>query len=98
MNNMNNSGKKNYKWVTSGLCSTHGLSPLNADECKDYFKEPNYTITGAKHGPPGCWPFLGDKLTKLGREMPQFKGKAFVCHSTVNDGMQCSTDNPCVCK
>jgi hypothetical protein len=31
-------------------------------------------------------------------DQPEFQGKGFACWSNVNDGKQCSSELPCVCK
>lgn len=89
---------KNYKFVTQGTCASNNLNDLSLDQCTDYFKSSNYQITGADHGPPGCWLVLGNELTKTIQSNPQLKGKGFGCHSTTKDGKQCSSELPCVCR
>jgi len=89
----------NYKWITQGTCASNKMQDLTQEDCSSYLADSNYTITPAKHGPPGCWLVLGDSLNKVLEDNPQFIGKGFGCHSlNKTDGMQCSPDFPCVCK
>ena len=88
-----------YKWVTSGTCSSNNLQDISKGACSSYLQSSNYTITGADHGPPGCWLVLGDSLNGVLKDNPQFKGKGFGCWSDVyTDGKECSPDFPCICK
>ena len=87
-----------YKWITEGTCKSNNMEVLTLEDCKNYFKDSNYVVTGSPHGQPGCWPVLGNELTNVVKENPQFNGKGFACWTEVNDGKQCSTDVPCVCK
>ena len=96
LENYENSG---IKWVTSGTCASNNLQDLSMEQCSSYLQSSNYTITGADHGPPGCWLVLGKSLDGVLKANPQFKGKGFGCWSNVQtDGKQCSADFPCVCK
>jgi hypothetical protein len=89
----------NYKFVTDGTCASHQMNDLSKDDCSRYLLKSNYTITEADHGPPGCWLVLGEMLNQTMNEQPQFAGKGFACWSSNNDdGKQCSSDIPCICK
>jgi hypothetical protein len=95
----NTSNNSNYNWITDGTCSSHGMKDLTNNDCSGYFQSSNYTITGAEHGPPGCWLVLGKSLDGVLKSNPQFAGKGFGCWSqNTSDGKQCSPDFPCVCK
>jgi hypothetical protein len=75
------------------------MNDLSKDDCSRYLLKSNYTITEADHGPPGCWLVLGEMLNQTMNEQPQFAGKGFACWSNNNDdGKQCSSDIPCICK
>jgi hypothetical protein len=89
----------NYKFITKGTCASHNLQDLTNNDCSRYFQSSNYTITGAEHGPPGCWLVLGEMLNQTMNEQPQFAGKGFACWSkNQSDNKQCSSDIPCICK
>lgn len=94
-----NFDNSNYKFITKGTCASHNLQDLTNNDCSRYFQSSNYNITGAEHGPPGCWLVLGKSLDGVLKGNPQFKGKGFGCWSkNTSDGKQCSPDFPCVCK
>jgi hypothetical protein len=88
-----------FQWISSGTCASHNLQDLTQGDCSNYFQSSNYTITGADHGPPGCWLVLGDSLNGVLKDNPNFSGKGFGCYSqNKTDGKKCSPDFPCVCK
>jgi hypothetical protein len=94
-----NYDNSNYKFITKGTCASHNLQDLTNNDCSRYFQSSNYNITGAEHGPPGCWLVLGKSLDGVLKGNPQFAGKGFGCWSqNKSDGKQCSPDFPCVCK
>jgi hypothetical protein len=75
------------------------MQDLTQTDCSSYLQDTNYTITGADHGPPGCWLVLGNSLNGVLKDNPNFAGKGFGCYSqNKTDGKQCSADFPCVCK
>ena len=92
----NNSAK--YQWITNGTYKSNNLDDLDKNECSNYFNETNYTITDSPHRPPGCWLVLGNKLNKVLKKNPEFKGKGFGCWANINDEKKCSPEVPCVCK
>lgn len=95
----NYSNSSNYKWITDGTCSSHGMQDLTQSDCSRYLLKSNYNITVADHGPPGCWLVLGEMLNQTMNEQPQFAGKGFACWSqNKQDGKQCSANIPCACK
>lgn len=96
--NENFQSTPNYQWVTQGTCRSNNLQTLSQNECSNYFNNTNYNVTGSSHGPPGCWLVLGNELNKVLNDQPEFQGKGFACWSKVNDGKQCSSELPCVCK
>ena len=88
-----------FKWISDGTCASHNLQDLTQSDCSNYLQSSNYTVTGADHGPPGCWLVFGDSLTGAVKANPQLAGKGFGCYSqNKTDGKQCSSDFPCVCK
>jgi len=97
--NSNNLDNSNYKWITQGTCASNKMQDLTKTDCSSYLQSSNYNVTGADHGPPGCWLVLGNSLNGVLRDNPQFAGKGFACWSDVQtDGKQCSPDFPCICK
>jgi hypothetical protein len=89
----------NFQWISDGTCSSHGMQNLTSSDCSNYLQSSNYTVTGADHGPPGCWLVFGNSLTGAIQGNPQLKGKGFGCYSqNTTDGKQCSSDFPCICK
>ena len=88
-----------FKWISDGTCASHNMRDLSQSDCSNYLQSSNYTVTGADHGPPGCWLVFGDSLTGAVKGNPQLAGKGFGCYSqNKTDGKQCSADFPCVCK
>lgn len=88
-----------FQWISNGTCASHNMKDLTQSDCSSYLQSSNYTITGADHGPSGCWLVLGDSLTGAVKANPQLAGKGFGCYSqNKTDGKQCSADFPCVCK
>jgi len=88
-----------YKWISDGTCASHNLQDLTQSDCSSYLQDSNYTVTGADHGPPGCWLVFGKSLTGAVQGNPQLSGKGFGCYSeNKTDGKQCSSDFPCICK
>ena len=79
----------NYQWVTQGTCKSNNMQDISKSACSSYLRNSNYTVTGADHGPAGCWLVLGNELDKVVSENPQLAGKGFGCWSNVeNDGKQ----------